>query len=166
MEIDFESGKEQIIVSVDDAEARRLNLSTSRVALALRRLLSGEEVSKIRESDEDINIRIFLEKNARQKLESLKLLMINNDRGQKIPLNKVVKLKRRKGTFVIRRFNQKRVISVQASIDKAKTTPLEVARTFAPKWKKFWWTTRHLITALAGKTKTLRIPCFVWPNRD
>ncbi len=135
-EIDFEEGKEQVVINVDDAEARRLGLSTSQIALELRRVLSGDEVTKIRESDEDIKVRLFLEDVARTKMNSLMLLHINNNQGRKIPLSKVIKLDRQPGAFVIRRLDQKRVISVQASIDKSKTTPVKVAQTFRPKVEK------------------------------
>ncbi len=132
-EIDFEEGKEQVIIVVDDAEARRLGLSTATIALELRHLLSGEEVTQIRESDEDIKIRMFLDDHARTRVESLQLLHIDNQEGRRIPLSRLAKLERRPGAFVIRRLDYKRVISVQATINKAETTPIQVAQTFRPK---------------------------------
>ena len=132
-EIDFEEGKEQVVINVNDAEVRRLGLTTQDVALELRRVLSGDALTEIRESDEDIEIKLFLSDDAIGKVESLKLLHLTNRQGNRIPLAKVVDFKTLPGAFVIRRLDRKRVISVSASIDKSKTTPVKVAQTFKGK---------------------------------
>ncbi|MCP4912764.1 MAG: efflux RND transporter permease subunit [Oligoflexia bacterium] len=132
-EIDFEEGKKQIVVNVNDFEARRLGLTTRQIALELRTVLSGDSITEIRESDEDIEIKLLIENEARKSLESLKNFSILNNRGNRIPLTKVVKFEEQPGAFVIRRKNRKRIFSVSAEIDKAKTTPVKVAKTFAPK---------------------------------
>ncbi len=129
-EIDFEKGKQQVIVDVIDVEASRLGLSTQQIALEIRRLLSGDSITEIRESDEDIEIKIFLEEGSRSKIESLMKLHLINSAGRRIPLRRVVKLTEQPGAFVIRRLNRKRVISVTADIDKKVTTPVKVATTF------------------------------------
>lgn len=132
-EIDFEEGKKQIVVNVNDFEARRLGLTTRQIALELRTVLSGDSITEIRESDEDIEIKLLIENEARKSLNSLKNFSILNNRGNRIPLTKVVKFEEQPGAFVIRRKNRKRIFSVSAEIDKAKTTPVKVAKTFAPK---------------------------------
>ena len=60
-EIDFETGKSQIIAEVDDLESKRLGLSTFVVARELRRAFSKDVISEIRESDEDIEIKLSLD---------------------------------------------------------------------------------------------------------
>ncbi len=134
-EIDFEKGKQQVIVDVIDAEASRLGLSTQQVALEVRRLLSGDSITEIRESDEDIEIKIFLDDSSRTKIESLMKLHLVNNAGRRIPLERVVKLTQRPGAFVIRRLNRKRIISVTADIDKKVTTPVKVAKDFGEELK-------------------------------
>ncbi|CAM9889824.1 unnamed protein product, partial [Chrysoparadoxa australica] len=135
-EIDFEEGKEQVVIDVDDAEARRLGLTTQQIALEIRRVLSGDSLTEIRESDEDIEIKLFLDDHSRTKVDSLMMLHLVNTQGRRIPLNRVVELKKQPGAFVIRRLNRKRVISVTSDIDKKVTTPVKVAKTFAPKIKE------------------------------
>lgn len=132
-EIDFEAGKEQIVLDVNDAEARRLGLTTQQIALEVRRVLSGDSITEIRESDEDIEVRLFFDQESRSKVESLMLLHLINNQGRRIPLEKVVDLKKQPGAFVIRRLNRKRVISVTSDIDKKITTPVKIAKTFTPK---------------------------------
>ncbi|MCR9205708.1 MAG: efflux RND transporter permease subunit, partial [Halobacteriovoraceae bacterium] len=135
-EIDFEEGKEQVVIDVNDAEARRLGLTTQQIALEIRRVLSGDSLTEIRESDEDIEIKLYLDDEARTKVESLMLLHLVNSQGRRIPLERVVELKKQPGAFVIRRLNRKRVISVTSDIDKKVTTPVKVASTFGPKVKE------------------------------
>lgn len=134
-EIDFEEGKEQVVIQVNDGEARRLGLTTQQIALEVRRVLSGDSVTEIRESEEDIEIKLFFNDDARTKVESLMLLHLVNTQGRRIPLNRVVKLETQPGAFVIRRLNRKRIISVTADIDKKVTTPVKVAKTFSPQVK-------------------------------
>jgi multidrug efflux pump subunit AcrB len=135
-EIDFEEGKEQVVIQVNDGEARRLGLNTQQIALEVRRILSGDSLTEIRESEEDIEIKLFFDDKARTKIESLMLLHLVNNQGRRIPLNRVVTLVKRPGAFVIRRLNRKRIISVTSDIDKKVSTPVKVAQTFTPKVKE------------------------------
>lgn len=131
-EIDFEEGKKQFLVNVDDEEARRLGLSTSQIAQELRRFLSGDAITEIRESDEDIEIKIYPIEEQRGELDTLKKLYINNNQNRLIPISKVVSFEEVPGAFVIRRQDRKRIISVSASLDKAKATPVSVVKEMKP----------------------------------
>ncbi len=135
-EIDFEEGKKQYLVKVNDTEARRLGLSTSQIALEFRRFLSGDAVTEIRESDEDIEIKIYPIAEQRGSLDTLGKLYISNAQGRLIPMNKVVSFEEKPGAFVIRRQDRKRIISVSASLDKTKATPVSVANDMKPKIEK------------------------------
>jgi multidrug efflux pump subunit AcrB len=127
-EIDFEDGNTQIVIDVNDAEARRLGLSTRQVALEMRRAFSGDALTEIRESDEDIEIKILLNEESRADKESLKKLYMLNSQGRRIPLHNLVTFSEQPGAFVIRRLDRKRTISVSGSLDKAVTTPVAVAQ--------------------------------------
>lgn len=135
-EIDFETGKEQVVIKVNDAEAKRLGLTTQQIALEVRRVLSGDSITEIRESEEDIEIKLFFDEKSRTKVESLMLLHLVNNQGRRIPLKRVVNLGTQPGAFVIRRLNRKRIISITADIDKKVTTPVAFAKTFKPSVEK------------------------------
>ncbi len=134
-EIDFEEGKEQVVIDVNDAEARRLGLTTQQIAFEMRRILSGDSVTEIRESEEDIEIKLFFEEKARSQVETITKLYILNNQGRRIPLSRVIALKKQPGAFIIRRLNRKRIISVTSDLDKKISTPTKVAQTFGPKLK-------------------------------
>ena len=89
-EVDFEEGKKQVIVRVNDKEAKRLGLLTTQVALELRKAFAGDIVTEVRESDEDIAVRVLLDKKPEAKPKSLSKLYILNNRGQRISLKRVI----------------------------------------------------------------------------
>ncbi len=123
-EIDFEEGRRQLVVRVDDYEASRLGLSVQDVALELRRSIQGDSVTEIRKSDEDLNIRVRFDKNARSQTDLLNTIFVYNNQGKRVSLARVAKIEERKGVFVIRRKDFKRAISASAEIDNLKTTSL------------------------------------------
>ncbi|TDJ08669.1 MAG: efflux RND transporter permease subunit, partial [Deltaproteobacteria bacterium] len=135
-EIDFEEGKKQIIAKVDNSEARRLGVSTDLIAMELRKAFSGDSVTEIRESDEDIPIRVYLDKESRGSVKTLDKLFVLSPRGNRIRLNKVVKFVERPGAFVIRRKDRKRIISISASLDKKLATPNSITKALDPKLKE------------------------------
>jgi multidrug efflux pump subunit AcrB len=135
-EIDFEEGKKQVIATVNHTNARRLGISTELIALELRRAFSGDDVTKIRESDEDIPIRVYLDKKDREQVETLKKLSVLSPMGNRIPLSRVVKFSERPGAFIIRRKNRKRIIAVSATLNKSLATPRSVVSELTPKMEE------------------------------
>ena len=131
-EVDFEEGKKQVIVRVNDKEAKRLGLSTTQVALELRKAFAGDIVTEVRESDEDIAVRVLLDKKARSETKSLSKLYILNNRGQRISLRRVTKFEEKPGAFVIRRQNRQRIFSVSGTLDKAKMNPYKIKGILKP----------------------------------
>jgi multidrug efflux pump subunit AcrB len=135
-EIDFEEGKNQVIVKVNDRESKRLGISTTQVALELRKAFAGDIVTEIRESDEDIAVRVLLDKKSRSRVQSLSKLYILNNKGQRIALKRVTTLEKRPGAFVIRRQNRRRIFSVSGSLDKSKTNPFKIKEILTPQISK------------------------------
>lgn len=131
-EIDFEEGKKQILVLVDEREAKRLGVTTRSVAMELRRSLAGDSISEIRGSDEDYDIVVQFSKEQRSSKNILDLVYILNDRGQRIKLSQVSKFKEIPGAFVIRRKDGKRVISVSSSLNTKILTPKAAAKQMEP----------------------------------
>jgi multidrug efflux pump subunit AcrB len=135
-EIDFENGKKQFVAKVNDEQASRLGLSVLQVASKLRSVLAGDAISEIRESDEDIEIKMMLDDQWRSNIKSLDLLYLTNNQGRRIALSKVVSFEEQPGAFVIRRLNRKRIFSVSAILDKEKATPLSVTIAMKPDLEK------------------------------
>ena len=132
-ELDFEEGKKQLMISVDEAEAKRLGLSTQTIAAEVRRSLAGDSISQIRGSNEDVDIVIQYDRTFREDINILEKMFILNNRNQRISLSKVAKFNQVPAAFVIRRKNKKRVISVQSTLNKKILNPLLVEKKMKPK---------------------------------
>lgn len=155
-EIDFEAGKKQILAKVNDAESKRLGVSTIAVASELRRAFAKDSVSEIRESDEDIQIKLMLDIPYENKLDVLSKLYVKNNRGQNITLGKVVDFGEAPGAFVIRRTNRKRIFSVSGTLDKKKLTPTSVAEKMKPEVKKIMENYPDLSYEFGGENKNTK----------
>ncbi len=127
-EIDFEQGKKQLAIRVNDIESRRLGLNPRQVAIELKNVFSGAEITEIRESRDDIDIRVYLDDKFRGDPDTINKLYILNRRGRRIPINKVVEAKEEDVAFIIRRLNQRIVFSVTASINKKIVTSVGLVR--------------------------------------
>lgn len=125
-EVDFEEGNDQIIIKVNENEAKRLGLSTQQIALELRQGFAADAITEIRKSDEDIEIKVVLNDEAKADPKTLELLHIVNNQGRRIPLSRVVNLDSNPGAFVIRRLDRKRIFSVSGQINKEETSPREM----------------------------------------
>ncbi|OUR93643.1 hypothetical protein A9Q84_19435 [Halobacteriovorax marinus] len=152
-EIDFESGKKQLVAKVDDEQASRLGLTVLEVAAKLRSVLAGDSISEIRESDEDIEIKLLLDDKWRTDLKSLDLIYLTNNQGRRIPLSRVVSFEREPGAFVIRRLNRKRVFSVSGILDKSVSTPLKISKDMRPKIEKILEDYPSVEFAFGGENK-------------
>ena len=152
-EVDFEVGKKQIVAKVNDIESKRLGVSTIAVARELRRAFAGDSISEIRESDEDIQIKLILDTPYKNKLDVLSRLYVKNNRAQNISLDKVVDFGEAPGAFVIRRNNRKRVFSVSGTLDKEKLTPAIVASKMKPKVKEIMKSYPDLSYEFGGENK-------------
>ena len=132
VERDFEEGKTQLVINVDEVEAKRLGLSTAQIALAVRKAYAGESVTTVRESNEDIEVILKLDGRLSADINSLENFYMLNNQGRRIRLSRVAEIKKEVGAFIIRRVDRKRVISVNGDIDKKLTTPIAVAQEFRP----------------------------------
>lgn len=150
-EIDFEKGKEQIIVKIDEDEARRLGVTNIRVAQELRNSFEGAEATTIKKSDEDVEVIVRLNESYRSIEETLKAIEITNDQGRNVRLSQIVDYDRREGAFVIRRLNRKRTIAVIGEVDIKKTTSDAINTKLVPYMDKKLSENKGITYRLAGE---------------
>ena len=131
-EVDFEEGKSQLEIKVNTGEKTRVNVLD--VARELRRAFARDVVTEIRESDEDIDIKMMLDDDARSKKETLGLLLLKPV-GQRIPLSKLVKIEEKPERSLLEK-NRKN-LSVSGTLDKETTTPVKIAKALESKVADF-----------------------------
>jgi multidrug efflux pump subunit AcrB len=131
-ELDYEIGKRQILVQINEVEARRLGVSNKQIALELRRAFEGEKATTIKKNDEDMDILVRFNKDTRSQEEVLTKIRIANNQGRRIALNAIASFKEVDGAYIIRRYNRKRAMQVAGDIDLKKTTSLKANKDLKP----------------------------------
>ncbi len=114
---DYEEGKTEIRVVVDEKTAAIAGISVYDVASTVRSYFEGSVATTIRKSDEEIDIRVKFPDSLKNNIESLKYVKVPNRLGNLIPLSRVASFEKGKGISVINRQNWKRAITVTADID-------------------------------------------------
>lgn len=152
-EIDFEEGKDQVIVAINDEQASRLGVTTFQVALELRQALGEDAISMIRESEEDIDIKIYLSKQYKKNMDFIKYLSVMNNKGRRIPLSRLISYKKVPGAFIIRRLNRKRIFSISGGLDKQVLSPKGFVKEMKPIVAKILKDFPHITYDFAGENQ-------------
>lgn len=136
VEIDYEVGKKQIIVKINEDEARRLGVTNVQIASELRAAYEGLVATTIKTGEEDVEVLVRFGEEERSTESTLREMKVMNNQGLRIPLLKMAKLVEEDGAFIIRRWNRKRTFSISGENDRKKSTALEVNRLIEPKIKE------------------------------
>jgi len=106
------TGRPEIQVDVDRAQAAEYGLSTSQIAQTVRSAIQGIEADTYRSGEDEYDITVRLQKRDRQSIESLESLTVTNRLGQQIPLTSVANIEEGSGFGSITRIDQNRVVTV------------------------------------------------------
>lgn len=119
---DFDRGKTEYRVIVDEAKAARAGLDVSMVGQALQGGFLGLEAAKLRWGNDEVTIRVKMEDRFTRDPELLRGFRIRNRDGRMVDLGSVASLVRTNGIARIKRQNQERMITVSGDIDDRVTT--------------------------------------------
>jgi len=122
LKLDVELGKPELVVEIDRAKARRLNLSTGQIGSALRTAIFGKEVSKYKEGEDDFPVNIRFKKEFRQNQETLLNQRITfrdqtNGKIQQVPISAVANAKKSSTFSAVKRKNLMRVVTVDSNVE-------------------------------------------------
>ena len=123
---DFRTGKSELRIYLKPEKAHQYGLTTFQVAQTVRTAIEGTKATTYREADEAIDVIVKYEENTLTSLAALNNLLIATPTGAIVPLKDVADIAEEKGYADIQRFDGERAISVYASVDRAKTTPVKV----------------------------------------
>lgn len=152
-ELDFETGKSEFAIKIDEVEARRLGINNADVAREVRAAFEGLIATEIRRSDEDIDVIVRLDKSYRENPATLENLYVLNNRGQRIKLTNFAKINEQPSAFVIRRFDRKRTFAILGEIDREKTTVLELSAEIEKFMDEFIKDKENLSYRIAGENE-------------
>jgi multidrug efflux pump subunit AcrB len=126
---DDKGGKEQVVIDIDYDKLSRLGLTVADVAQNIRIAYDGQVVTSVRYGEEDVDFRVMMSEEARQKQQYLKNLQIPNNRGRLIPLSEVAQLKSGPGHSDYRHYDGERTITIEADLNQDVLIPAEVTET-------------------------------------
>jgi len=152
-ELDYEIGKKQILIDINEQEARRLGVSNLQIALELRRAFEGEVATTIKKSDEDVDVLIRFEKESRVDEDILKSIRITNNQNRRVKLTQIAKFKEVDGSYLIRRKNRKRTFAITGEVDLKKTTSNKINKEIRPYMENILKDYPELSFVLAGENK-------------
>jgi len=113
----FEEGKDEIRVVVNERMAAMAGVTVMDIATTLRSHYEGAVATTIKKSDEEIDIRVMFPARLRISAESLSKVKIANKMGRLIPFSMVTDQRKSKGISLINRYGWRRTVRVTAEID-------------------------------------------------
>lgn len=125
IQTDYEAGKEELHVNVDYDEAARLNLDVDAVSRLVFAAFQGEEATIVREGNDEVAVRVWLDPEAREDIASLEMIEVRNRSGRLVPLRRVASFESASGRPTIHHYEGDRVITVSAFFDED-TSSVEV----------------------------------------
>jgi multidrug efflux pump subunit AcrB len=115
---DYEDYKNELRVYVDEKTAAMTGITVYDIATTIRSCFEGTVATKIKKTDEEIDIRVIFPENMRRSIDSIRDVKIANRSGNLIPITQVVSFdKNASGVSVIKRKDWRRLINVTADID-------------------------------------------------
>ncbi|SDB40434.1 heavy metal efflux pump, CzcA family [Desulfonatronum thiosulfatophilum] len=112
----FVHGRPEIRINVNKEKAALLGLDTYTIAYTVKAAVGGVRVGVLRDDRDEYDITARLPEEARDSLESLKRLTVSGPLGEPIPLTSVAEVELGSGVGDIMRLNQRRVVTVSASV--------------------------------------------------
>jgi len=134
---DYELGRGEIRVIVDQDAAALSHLSVREIASSIRYAFRGGVATSIKptKAEEEIDVIVCYPQAYRNQRAAFEKILIPNRFGNLIPLNKVTRLEDKISPSRIRHVDGKRVITVRAEVDNKKMTSLQANGLLAKKFK-------------------------------
>ncbi len=119
-------GKSELQIKVDSVEAAAASLSLASIGNSVRAAYEGVVATSIRELDEKIDVRVSLENQEKDSKSSLMSMLIPNQRGNLVALNRVARLEHSEGVALYEHENNQRQVKVTAGVNEKVTSSGEV----------------------------------------
>ncbi len=119
---DLQDKKPQITFSIDRERANREGINTTQIGREIQSAVLGWEVSKFRDLDDDYKIQLRYKQDQRNNVDLLSNLhilyrdMAMNGMVRDVPMSAFVKIKYEDTYGVIKRKNQKRIVTISSNV--------------------------------------------------
>ncbi|EQA37495.1 export membrane protein [Leptospira inadai serovar Lyme str. 10] len=119
---DFNEGKDEVRIKVSESLASTAGVSVSRVAQAINTAFQGTVATKIKRTDEEVEVKVRFPESYRQSVGSLNHVYVSNLQGKMIPVSRLITIQKNPGFSNINHLDGKRVMTVSANLASGKNT--------------------------------------------
>lgn len=133
----LKAGNAELHVALNRALAAYVGVDLATAAQHVRAAVGGLVVSTVRQGTQEVDVTIRYPQDGARELQNLRELLIPNQRGGLVPLNRIGKLEEQPGYTAIRHKNGLRVVRVVADVDSSIITSVAINRLVAerePEW--------------------------------
>ncbi|MCB1196046.1 efflux RND transporter permease subunit [bacterium] len=134
---DFEEGKEEYRIIIDEAKANIFGLDNTDVNRAIRDNFAGLKSTEVRIGEDDIDVILKSVEGMRKFKEDIEGLEIITNKGFTVRLKSIAQILKEPGYNAIYRKNGKRVVKVTADVDDAIITSMQANRLVAEHYADF-----------------------------
>jgi multidrug efflux pump subunit AcrB len=114
----YKTGKDIVELKLDHTALSSRELTTADVTRGVRIAFDGIIIDELQTMDDVVRYRIQFRPQEKGRLETLKNLIVVNDRGKAIPIRSFAEMEARPGEASIKHYFGKRSITVYADIDR------------------------------------------------
>ncbi len=123
---DYELGKQELRIRVDEERAALHGLTPSAVSGWLRSAFGATPAATLRDGDDEIDIVVQLAEDAQRDPEQIASLRLLTPTGGKVAVREIADVAQGRGAGEIQRFQQKQMVSVLSNLDESVTNSAEV----------------------------------------
>ena len=124
----YQPGKKQIKVIVDEQKAKQYYVDVQRTAASVRYAFDGGLATTVKpkEAEKEIDVLVRFNEEMRHDKNAFEEILIENSRGNLIPLTSVARVEEVTGLYGIQHLDGKRVVYVTGNVDGKEATSLSV----------------------------------------
>lgn len=134
---DYELGKGEWRIVVNEEEAAKAGLMIGEIARSVRHSFDGGIATTIKKADEEIDVRVRLPYGSRYDETSLSKVRVPNPYGHLTPLDVVASFKEEPGVSAIKHYKRRRNVNVTAGVDQDIITSVQVTEKLKEHFKDF-----------------------------
>lgn len=116
IELSFSDPQPEYSIIVDREKAGKMGLNIAQIARIVETAVKGATASVYRESGEEYEVYVQLDREYRESEQDLKNIFIKTAAGQQIPLSTIAHLEQSESPVSIERKDQNRVVTISANV--------------------------------------------------
>ncbi len=148
----FRAGKQEVQIEIL-REGELLGFTLDDISRQVRQAFYGAESQRIQRGTDQIKVMVRYPESERKSLGNLEDMLLRTPEGGEVPLSSVARLSLGNGYSSINREDGRRVITVNADIDRKVSTPEQVTREISAEFADKWQNDYQISLALGGESE-------------